>query len=208
MSTQSCVYLEAADRVLTELLDMVSGASPVMKPSRVTVGELLDKWLELHVRESCRERTYNYYVWMMNQYVRPEFGCTPAQFLSHTEIESHFSKLRNGLVKKAGRKLSVSARTVRTINALLSAAFNWGMKKKWVSINPCSLVTLPPRPQGKKRRALPQEALKRFLEAAKQDRWYVIFRFALESGLRPEEYLGLTWPYINLDSGEITIVRT
>jgi len=46
------------------------------------------------------------------------------------------------------------------------------------------------------------------LKAARTDKWHVIFAFALETGLRPEEYLGLTWQDFNLDSGEITVQRT
>jgi len=181
----------------------------------MTVGELLDRWLDEHVKEFRRERTQNYYVWMMNQYIRPELGRTPVQFLSHTSIEEHYSKLRRGQIKrtdhrkkKSERKLIVSARTIRAINALLSGAFNWGMKQRLVSNNPCSLVTLPPLPQGKKRRALHPEQLLRFLKAAKADKWHVIFAFALETGLRPEEYLGLTWQDVNLDRGEISVQRT
>jgi integrase len=203
---------KAADSVLDGLLDAVSGGSPTVKPTRMTVNELLDKWLEF-AKENCRERTYNGYVWMMKQYIRPEFDRTPAQFLSHTDLEAHYSKLQRGQVKRKDRKgnehkLSVSAQTVRAINALLSTAFNFGMKKKLLSANSCSLVTLPPRPQGKKRRALPAEQLSSFLKAAKEDRWHVIFSLSLESGLRPEEYLGLTWPDINLETGEIAVVRT
>ncbi len=36
----------------------------------------------------------------------------------------------------------------------------------------------------------------------------MIFSLALESGLRPSEYLGLTWSDINLDGGAIAIART
>ena len=172
-----------------------------MKPTRMTVNDLLDEWLNGHVKENCRERTYDYYVWMLDAYVRPRLGKMLATWLSHTEIEANYSYLRHTREKKIG------ARACRTANALLSSAYNWGIKTKRVSLNPCNHVTLP-KVKGKKRRALPSEQLAAFLKAAKQDRWGVIFNLALESGLRPEEYLGLTWSDINLETGEIAVVRT
>lgn len=192
---------KAADSVLDGLLDAVSGGNPTVKPTRMTVNALLDEWLQLHVKENCRERTYDYYVWMLDAYVRPRLGKMMATLLSHTEIEANYSYLRHARKKKIG------SQACRTANALLSSAYNWGVKTKRLSMNPCAHVTLPPL-NRKKRRALPAEQLSRFLQAAKQDRWYVILSLALESGFRPEEYLGLTWSDINLDRGEIAVVRT
>ena len=191
---------KTALRVLDGLLEAVSGGSATVKPTRLSVDELLDKWLELHAKDNCRERTYDGYVFILARYLRPRLGRIPAALLSHTDIEGNYTQLRN--------KMKVSARTCRAANALLSASFNWAVKQRLLSANPCSLVTLPASPKGKKRRALAPEALSRFLEAAQQDRWNVIFNFALESALRPEEYLGLTWNDINIETGELAVVRT
>jgi integrase len=52
----------------------------------------------------------------------------------------------------------------------------------------------------------PDEAAK-FLEAAKADKWYVIFSLAIATGMRPEEYLGLQWKDLNFEAGTITVRR-
>jgi len=192
---------KCADKVRSDLLETVSGGNPTVKPTRMSVNELLDKWLEQHVKENCRERTYNYYVWMLDAYVRPKLGKTLATLLSFTDIEANYVYLRHDREKKIG------SRACRTANALLSSAYNWGIKNKLLSSNPCAHVTLP-KLKGKTRRALPAEQMSRFLQAARQDRWNVVFNLALETGLRPSEYLGLTWQDVNLDSGELQVCRT
>ena len=52
----------------------------------------------------------------------------------------------------------------------------------------------------------PAEAV-RFLACAAEDRYHSLFHLALAKGFRPEEYLGLLWDNLDLDSG-ILPVRT
>src|SRR6266545_5119482 len=128
---------KAADDVLDGLLDAVLGGNPTVKPTRMTVNALLDEWLQMHVKENCRERSYDYYLWMLDACVRPRLGKTLATFLAHTEIEANYSYLLHAREKKIG------PRACRTANALLSSAYNWGIRTKRVSTNPCAHVTLP-----------------------------------------------------------------
>ncbi len=47
-----------------------------------------------------------------------------------------------------------------------------------------------------------------FLKAARSDRYYVLFWFALATGLRPEEYFGLTWSNLNPEKCEARVTQT
>jgi integrase len=51
-----------------------------------------------------------------------------------------------------------------------------------------------------------QEA-QRFLIAAAKDKYGLVFRVALWTGMRPEEYLGLQWKDVDFNEGTITILR-
>jgi integrase len=53
----------------------------------------------------------------------------------------------------------------------------------------------------------PEEAM-RFLACAIEDRYYPIFNLALSKGLRPEEYLGLLWDNVDLNSGILNVRTT
>lgn len=190
---------EAADKVLKDLLETVSGIAPSVRPSRMTVNELIDKYVEEYAKENCRERTVAYYEWMLDSYVKPKLGNKVAGLLCHTDLNVNYSRLR--------KEKSLGPCAIRTTNAILSGVFNWGIKNKLVSANPCAYTTLPPLPP-KKRRKLSEEQIAAFMEAAQTDKWFVLFALAIEQGLRPEEYLGLTWPDVNLTTGELHVQRT
>lgn len=53
----------------------------------------------------------------------------------------------------------------------------------------------------------PAEA-KRFLEAAKGSKHYAVFLIAIETGLRPGEYLGLQWKDLDLDNRTLAVRRS
>ena len=52
----------------------------------------------------------------------------------------------------------------------------------------------------------PSETAK-FLAAAKESKWYCVFLLAIETGMRPEEYLGLQWKDIDFDNKELSVTR-
>jgi integrase len=54
---------------------------------------------------------------------------------------------------------------------------------------------------------LSADETKLFLEKARDDKWYSAFLLALETGMRPEEYLGLKWSDIDFDRGLVTVRR-
>src|SRR5262249_25403496 len=57
-------------------------------------------------------------------------------------------------------------------------------------------------------RAMDAEETARFIEASLDSIWGLVFRFALETGMRPEEYLGLQWRDVDLARGSATVRRT
>jgi integrase len=52
----------------------------------------------------------------------------------------------------------------------------------------------------------PEEA-RRFLEAARSDRHYLVFHLALATGMRPEEYLGLQWKEVDFEHAAVSVQR-
>jgi len=94
----------------------------------------------------------------------------------------------------------LSARTVRYLHAVLSSALKqaarWGMLPR----NPAEWVELPKQARKEMHALSPDEAA-RFLKAAAEDRWGVLFAFAVATGMRPEEYLGLQWKDVDFEQG-------
>ncbi|KAF0249443.1 MAG: integrase family protein [bacterium] len=101
----------------------------------------------------------------------------------------------------------LSPRTIRYANAVISSAFKQALKWRMLAYNPATLVELP-RESSKEMQALSPEEAMQFLEAVVEDRFGLLLTFALITGMRPEEYLGLQWKDVDLQKGVVTIQRT
>lgn len=167
-----------------------------VEPASLPLNEYLDKWLETAAKQKLRERTFEGYEWMLKKYVRPTIGAKRLCDLKAMDIQTLYNNL-----KKSG----LSARTVRYTHTVLSSSLNQAVKWKLLIQNPCSLCELP-RQEKREMQAMSADEASKFLQAAKADKWYVVFLIAIETGMRPEEYLGLKWSDIDFESG-IVIVR-
>jgi integrase len=167
-------------------------------PSPITVSEYFDRWLQAAAKPKLSERTYADYEDLLERYVRSQFGHKKLSELKTLDVQELYSvMLQRGL----------SARTVRYTHAVISSAFKQAVKWGMLARNPAAFVDLP-RQARKEMKALSPEEAARFLEAAADDRYGVLFHFALITGTRPEEYLGLQWKDIDLEKGVVIVQRT
>ncbi|HEX5082818.1 MAG TPA: tyrosine-type recombinase/integrase [Blastocatellia bacterium] len=167
-----------------------------VEPSRMTVNQYLDKWLEAAAKPRLRERTYNDYVDMMRRYVRNALGATRLDSLKPLDIQTLYGEMQARL----------SPRIIRYTHSILSSALKqavmWGM----LSRNPAEFVELP-KMAKREMDALTAEEVGKLLKASEGDRHAIIFAFAVATGMRPEEYLGLQWRDVDLQKGTATIQR-
>jgi integrase len=100
----------------------------------------------------------------------------------------------------------LSARTVRYLHAVLNSALKQAVKWGMLARNPAEAVDLPKQERREMLALSPKQATE-FLKAAADDRWGFLFAFALATGMRPEEYLGLQWKDLELERGTVTVRR-
>jgi integrase len=100
----------------------------------------------------------------------------------------------------------LSNRTVRYTHSVLSSAMNELVKKGAIKVNPCLQTVLPKRSRKEIRHMSPDQACV-FLKATRPDRFSVLFRLALETGMRPEEYLALQWKDIDFKHSFLSVRR-
>lgn len=72
--------------------------------------------------------------------------------------------------------------------------------------NPAKFVDLPNQ-ERQKLKALRAADTNRFLSAAADNRYYVVFLIAVTTGMRPGEYLALRWKDIDFDTGTVSVQR-
>lgn len=168
-----------------------------IEPASESLAKYLDKWLETSVKPRVRSRTYDDYVSLMARYIREPLGAVKLSDLRPIDIQKVYQSMQ---------ERELSPRVVRYTHAVLSSALKQAVKWDMLPRNPASAVDLP-RMVRKEMKAMSPAEASRFLEALKGTRQYALFNFALTTGMRPQEYLGLKWSDVDLEKGSATVQR-
>lgn len=172
-------------------------AGTLIRPSKETLNDFLDHWLDLR-RPALAERTYDDYCYLMERYIRPILGARAISSVSQGDIQAVYTGM---LERKLG------CRTIRYTHTVINAALKSAVKGGLIKSNPADGAHLP-KMINREMRALTPEEIKIFLKAIEGDRYKVVFILALDSGMRPEEYLALKWEDVDFDRGSVAVRRT
>ena len=95
------------------------------EPTRMTLDEYLDKWLEAAVKPRVQTRTYDDYEAILKRYVREPLGLKKLHQITSIEIQNLYSSMM---------QKGLSPRTVRYLHAVLHDALDqavtWGLIPK------------------------------------------------------------------------------
>jgi len=149
---------EVADKLNQALADLRQGT--FVAPSRMTVGEWLDTWLNEYKKKELRPTVWEAYEVIARRHLKPAIGSLPLKALR----PEHLQKLYN---QKDAEGLSPA--TVRHIHQVIHGALDQAVKNQLVLRNVSEATNLP-RARKKEVRALTPEEQKRFLEAVAEDR--------------------------------------
>lgn len=193
-----------AEKRLAEILHHVD-TSTFVKPSKVTVAEFLDRWLQNYVWPNLAPRTAEGYEHTIQQHLIPSLGSLPMTQLRPEHIQQYYSeKLTSG---RRNGKGGLSPRTVRhhhaTLHDALQTAVKWGLLGR----NPADAVNQP-RYQRYEAHILNEEDVHVFLEATRSTPYYALFYLALFTGMRRSELLALRWSDVDLDLAHVSVART
>jgi integrase len=169
-----------------------------IEPASMALNEYLDKWLSESAKPRLREVTLESYQGLLKSHVREILGSRKLSDIKPLDVQKLYNRMTEN---------SLSPRTVRYVHTILKSAFTQAIKWQMLSVNPCDIADLP-RQQKTEMKAFSPEQVKRFLEAAKDNKHGLIFAFALASGMRPEEYLALKWSDIDFEKHTATVQRT
>lgn len=186
---------DAGNFEMKKKTEMNAGIS--IEHSKVTVDEYLEKWLEISAKPRLKERTHGDYKEYLKRYVSPNIGKMKLSKLKPLDVQAVYT----WMIGKG-----FAPRTIQYTHSILSSALKQAVKWQILSYNPASLTDRPQNHRKEMKVLSPEEA-KQFLEAAKEDRWGIIFSLAISTGMRPEKYLGLRWKNIDLKNGLATIER-
>jgi integrase len=187
-----------ADRILTKLLGK-GDSNSLVKPTRETVAEYLERWLSTTAVHNVRAHSLADYRWLAVHYINPFVGPIRLHRLTLRDIEE---RMIAGL-----RDKRLSRKSISMAHGLLSAALRDAVRLGICPANPAANTKLP-KAQPRERKALSVQEVARFREATKGSPHHVFFGFQIDTGCRPSEALALRWEDVDLEAGTVTIRRS
>jgi integrase len=196
------IYGKEREEVAEKLIDALSNRNKglVFDAGSMTVGRYLDVWLEVSVRDTVRQRTWEGYAHLVKKHIAPALGRVKLRSLATTHVRGLYrQKLDSGL----------PPRTVQYIHVTLKKALSQAVDDGLIPRNPAAPVKAP-RPARKEIRPLTQEQARALLDAAGEagDRFEALYVVAIHCGLRQGELLGLRWEDVDLETGALQVRRT
>lgn len=199
-----------AARALRELIRSGEQAGGYVPPTKQTLGEYLDEWLDgIRVAPST-EASYRKNV---RVHIKPRIGSITLAQLSTSKIDAFYRDLeREGRADGTG---GLSARTVRYVHTILRKALADAIKDagRGLLTNPTDNARPPTAKAAKAPEMMwwsPEDA-QQFLTWAEDnvaDEYVVAWKVALATGIRRGELLGLRWKDVDLDNRTIAVARS
>lgn len=186
-----------AQRVEAELRRQVE-TNTYVAPSKQTVAEFLEEWLEKDAKPNTKPKTFKRYAELVKNHITPAMGALRLNKVTPHHVASLLAEKRaEGL----------SSRTCLHIYRVIHRAFNVAVQWGYVTRNVCDAVR-PPKVDEEAPVGLSSEQVDVLLKTAKGDRLYPLFLAAVYTGLRQGELLGLRWADIDLEAGVALIRQT
>lgn len=182
-----------ADSALIKLLREIDTGMAV-EPSRITVGEFLERWLATEATNRVRATTLESYARMVHLHIVPLLGQRKLQSIRPTDIVDFYGHL-------------TSPATAKNCRAVLSGAMKTAVRWGWIYANPVRDVS-PPAYKAEAGDAWTSDECKAFLAAVEGKRWALAYRVVLGTGLRLGELVDLRWADIDLPNKRLTVSRT
>ncbi len=171
-----------------------AGAAEGEGPS---TGEFLARWLA-HAKGRVRATTYDGYESLLRLHALPSLGDIPLAELHPLHIEDLYAAL---LCEPREQGWVLSAASVRNLHRVLvlalACAVRWGLIER----NPATAAQ-GPRPRRPELAVVDQALAARILEASRGTALELPAAFAISTGMRRGEILGLRWA--DVDQGDLT----
>jgi integrase len=199
--------------------------------SRVTVNDLIDRWLDVVKLEATTRQGY---VGKIEKHLRPTIGrvevgkldaetidslyaalrrckehCGGRSYIEHRTAAAHDCAGRDGVRACAPHSCTpLSDGSIRVIHSILKTSLNRAVRWKWIAVNPISFIEPPPIPAPDPCPPSPAQAAVILAEAFKDPDWGTLVWLAMVAGARRGEFSALRWADLDLDRGTLTVGRS
>ena len=193
-----------AQRELSRLLSQAD-AGEIVKTGKLTVGALLDKWLNEWAVDTLAAKTRERHSELVEKHIRPHLGSVEVAKLTPAELKTLYGRLVRRDDTPGGR----APRTVLHVHRLIHRGLKLGAKFGLVAKNPAASLDRSDRPKLDQREIeiLSPEDRRTVLEGLRESALFLAVLVAISTGARRGEILALRWADIDFDAGTLRIAR-
>ena len=163
-------------------------------PCKMTVAQWLDIWVAEYLN-NLKPLTQQNYTKQTQKHLKPALGAAKLEALDTHTIQKFYNSLSAS---------GLSPKTVKNIHGILHCALQQAIANDYIRTNPADACKLP-RIVKPEIRPLEPEEIKSLLREAQLDDYCNLFTAALFTGMCQGELLGLSWDYVNFETGIITV---
>ena len=175
-----------------------------LEPSKTTVSQFLDRWLE-NVKMRVSAKTYERYEQVCHKNIAPLLGAVPLAKLKPAQIsQAYATALTSGRRKCTG---GLSPRTVHHMHVILKGALTQAVKWEILFRNPAGAVD-PPKVTRAPMQTYDLGQTAELIEALRGKRIFVAVLLAVLCGLRRGEIAALRWRNVDLAGGQLAVVQS
>lgn len=168
-----------------------------------TVGAFLERWLRDVVEPNKAHRTYAAHRQQVRSHIIPSLGRVKLEALRKHHVDRLYADL---LRPKSAGGAGLAPSSARRVHAVLHAAMEEAVRGDLIPRNPARHANKP-KVRQEEREPLDAEQARKFLDAARGDRYEALYVLCLLCGLRQGEALALRWSDVDLDAGSLYVVR-
>ena len=170
-------------------------------PTRVTVSEFFERWLE-HMRGQCSPRTHERYSELCRKNLGPLLGGYPLAKLQSAAISQAYAKaLVSGRRDGQG---GLSPRTVQHMHRVMRQCLQQALQWQLLARNPADVVK-PPKVERQQTKTLDADGTVELIETARGTNLFVPILLGVLCGLRRGEVVALRWRSVDLERGQLAV---
>ena len=188
-----------AETALTKALNEYNQTGQSFTPSKISVSDYLDYWMDNYVKMNTRHNTQLAYQRVVDTYLKPYLGYYRLQSLSPATIQEMLNQIKiNGLNKHG----------MSNVSSVLTCAMRYAVEPlHYIQHNPCLDVVKPKyeRKDPTKRYIISPEDFQTILKHFEGSPFRLSLMIAYYTGMRLAEVHGLRWDDIDLKNQTISV---